>query len=187
MELQDWIGQYGYLAVFFGVMLEGESILLAAIYAIHHHYLLMWPVIGCAMLGAMVIDHVYFWIGRRHGATWLQRHHTLAQKSIKIRYYLERHQIILMLSLRFLVGLRTVTPILLGVAKISTWRFLCCNLISAALWASVMVLLGQWLAHVLHDWWHVIRPYESLWLGAVILCGLLIALWYRMKSRKISQ
>jgi membrane protein DedA with SNARE-associated domain len=45
MELQDWIGQYGYLAVFFGVMLEGESILLAAIYAIHHHYLLMWPVI----------------------------------------------------------------------------------------------------------------------------------------------
>jgi membrane protein DedA with SNARE-associated domain len=132
----------------------------------------------------MLIDHIYFWIGRRHGARWLARHPALTQKSANIRYYLERHQILLMLSLRFLIGLRTITPILLGVARISGWRFLCCNLISAALWASAVVLLGRWFAHLLRDWWHWLHPHEALWLGGLIVFGLLFALCYRIYGRK---
>ena len=45
MNLATVLHEYGYPAVFFGVMLEGESVLLAAAYGIHRHFLAWWPVV----------------------------------------------------------------------------------------------------------------------------------------------
>ncbi len=182
MNLATVLHEYGYPAVFFGVMLEGESVLLAAAYGIHRHFLAWWPVVGAATLGAMVIDHVYCWLGRLRGRDWLQKHPRTYARAQRMKARIEHHQNLIMLSLRFLIGLRTVTPILLGMAHIPPWRFFLLNLISALAWALLVTWLGERLVHWLRQWVGHLHPLDFWIVGGLLLTGLLLALWQRRRQ-----
>lgn len=186
MNLAHALQSYGYPAVFFGVMLEGESVLLAAAYALHRNFL-QWPgVIAMAKLGAMLIDHVYYGLGRQRGIEWLSKHPRTYARAQRMKTRIAQHQILIMLSLRFLIGLRTLTPIMLGMARVPPGRFFICNLISALLWATTVTWLGTRLLHGMRQWIGHLRPLDYWILGGLLLLGVVVALlrgwWLRRSS-----
>jgi len=67
IDLPQLLSQYGYLAVFVGALLEGESILLLAGYAANGGYLSFWIVVAIAFFGATLGDQMFFFLGRRYG------------------------------------------------------------------------------------------------------------------------
>jgi membrane protein DedA with SNARE-associated domain len=79
-EVLSLIGQYGYLVVFFGVMLEsagvplpGETVLLASGALAHSGVLDPVDVLFFGLLGAVTGDQIGYWVGRRGGRPFVLR------------------------------------------------------------------------------------------------------------------
>jgi len=64
VSLSGLIADYGYVALFAGTLLEGETVLILAGFAAHQGYLQLHWVIGIALLGGFLGDQFYFWLGR---------------------------------------------------------------------------------------------------------------------------
>ena len=78
MELGELIARYGYAAVFFGTLLEGETIVMLAGFAAQREHIDFWLAALCAFAGSLLSDQIYFYLGRRHGTAlgllvWLFR------------------------------------------------------------------------------------------------------------------
>lgn len=139
MDLPTLINQIGYPAVFLGTVLEGETVLLLAGYAAHRGYLDLAAVLGIAMLGAWLGDQFFFWLGRRHGQALMRSRETLAARVERSLGLIDRHPVKIILTMRFLYGLRIALPIAVGMSSIHWRRFLWLNAVSAIPWA---ILVG---------------------------------------------
>lgn len=74
------IAHYGYLVVFFGVMLEsmgvplpGETILLTAGVMVQRGHLDLGDAVAFGILGAVVGDQIGYWVGREGGRPFILR------------------------------------------------------------------------------------------------------------------
>jgi membrane protein DedA with SNARE-associated domain len=181
--LESLIQTYGYVVIFLGTLVEGETILVSGGFAAHQGYLQLRWVILVAFLGGFSGDFLFFYLGRWHGHLILTRHPIWYARVLKVFSMLERYHTILILAMRFLYGLRTITPFALGMSQISTRRFLFLNTIGALIWAiaggTAGYLGGQVLERMLGDLTH----YEHEILGTIMLLGLLVGgvYWYRRK------
>ena len=117
--ISAFILSYGYLAVFVGTLLEGESILLAAGFAAHRGLLDLPVVIVVAVLGATLGDQLAFLLGRWKGRALIARFPSLAKQQPRVHDLLERHATLFILTLRFLYGLRIAGPMLLGTSRVA--------------------------------------------------------------------
>lgn len=142
MDFPSLLADYGYLAIFLGSLIEGESLLLLGGIAAAHDHLSLPLVILCAFLGGVCVDQTWFWVGRRFGTGFLERRPRWRRKVARMHRLLERHRIVLVLSYRFLYGLRTVCPFVMGTSRISAPFFVLANLGATALWATAFATAG---------------------------------------------
>lgn len=182
MDIAGLIQSYGYLAVAVGTFLEGETVLIVAGAAASHGHLSMPAVIAVAAMAGFVGDQFYFHVGRRYGARLVERFPSLQWRTARVRELLERHHPLLILSIRFLYGLRIAGPIAFGMSSVPSLRFLVLNLAGAIGWASAVAGagygFGQTLAYLLGD-----IDADEVWLGAALLfsgtLGWLVARYQR--------
>lgn len=177
MSLQDFISVYGYLAIATGTFLEGETILILGGFAAHRGYLELPWVIAAAFTGTLCGDQLYFFLGRLKGKGMVERRPGWKARSVKVYALLEKHQILLILGFRFLYGLRTVTPFIIGASNIPAARFIVLNILGALLWAITVGYLGFLFGHSLELMIDQLKHYELLVFAAIILtAGLLWAI-----------
>jgi undecaprenyl-diphosphatase len=79
-QILSLIGQYGYLVVFFGVMVESsgvplpeETILIASGVLVEQGYLDLGNVIGFGILAAVIGDQLGYWVGLKGGRPFVVR------------------------------------------------------------------------------------------------------------------
>lgn len=189
MTVETLIAAYGYWAVLIGTFFEGETIVLAAGFAAHRGYLDLAGVILAAFAGTLAGDQLFFHLGRRHSAFVLARLPSWQARRDRIDRLLARYQTLLVLAFRFMYGLRTVTPFVLGMGRMPAGRFLMWNTISAALWAVTVTCLGYQAGNALALLVGDLKRIEGPLLAAVL--GLGVAVWairatwqHRAASRK---
>lgn len=134
---------YGYAMILVGTFLEGETVLVIGGYLAHAGYLKLSWVIAAAFTGTFVADQLFFFIGRKKGMAFLERRPRWRHKYRRIFLMMHRHQNILIVGFRFLYGLRTVTPFLLGASGISPMKFLMLNVLGASVWAAAVASLDR--------------------------------------------
>ena len=179
--LQSFIEQYGYLAIVVGTFFEGETILILAGLAVHLGYLeLPWVVVS-AFIGALSGDQLYFYLGHRHGQAWLKRRPRWERHSHKVLSLLQRHQTWLILGFRFIYGLRTVTPFVIGMSSVSPRRFLMLNVIGALIWVTIVTLSGYLFGHLFELVVGKLKHYELMIFSVVALVG--VAVWLARRIR----
>ncbi|HEX4928751.1 MAG TPA: DedA family protein [Burkholderiales bacterium] len=150
--MQDVIAQLGYVSLFVGTFLEGESVLALAGLAASYGYLTFEYVVAVAALGAFLGDQVCFWIGRRYGERILQRYPKLAAKAPRVERLVRRFDAPAVIVLRFLYGLRIAGPIVIGSFGISPWRLALFNFIGALIWAPIVAGVGYLAGEALEAW-----------------------------------
>jgi membrane protein DedA with SNARE-associated domain len=123
MNLPEIIQSYGYTAVFVGTFLEGETVLLLAGFAAHRGYLSLPGIMVIACFASFLGDQLYFYLGRRYGIRLTDRFPKLKTKVEDFRTLLHRFHVPVILSLRFLYGLRIAGPIALGMTGITWLRY----------------------------------------------------------------
>jgi membrane protein DedA with SNARE-associated domain len=142
VDFASMLQQYGYLALFVGAVLEGESVLVLAGFAAHQGSLHLPLVIFCAAAGGLLGDQIFFAVGRLFGQRLVRRYKALASKIDKVDDLISRYPSGLIIGVRFLYGLRIAGPVAIGMASISWLRFAALNLVGAVLWASIVGGIG---------------------------------------------
>jgi membrane protein DedA with SNARE-associated domain len=175
MSLSELISTYGYAAIAIGTFLEGETILVLGGFAAHRGYLELQWVLVSAFWGTLLGDQLYFYIGRAKGQSFLEKRPVWKSKSAKVFSLLNKHQVLLILGFRFLYGLRTVTPFVLGSSRIAPSFFLILNILGAFIWTIVIGVMGYMFGHTVEVIIDDIKRYE-LWLF-IGLAALGVIIW----------
>ncbi|PLY06920.1 MAG: DedA family protein [Desulfuromonas sp.] len=182
--MEHFIQQYGYLAIFIGTFLEGETILVLAGFAAHRGYLGLAGVIMAAFLGSLLGDQLFFQLGRHHSATLLKLRPTWQPRLERSRDLIHNHQNLIILGFRFLYGLRTVTPFALGISKVAWQRFALLNGLGALVWAAAFGSAGYIFGQTLELWLGDLRKYEYLLFA--IIAGIGALAWGLHRTRQKS-
>jgi membrane protein DedA with SNARE-associated domain len=183
MALADLLSQYGYLALFAGCLLEGESLLLLAGVAAHHGYLSFPVVVAVAFVGGTLGDQIGFFVGRRYGESLLGRWASLEAPATRVRLLIDRHAGLLIIGVRFMYGLRLIGPVAIGMSDVPARKFVVFNLIGAALWAigvsSAGYLFGQAIEWLIVD----LERFEKVALvcAVAVVAVLLTLRWVRRR------
>jgi membrane protein DedA with SNARE-associated domain len=185
-SLESIIQSYGLLAVFVGTILEGETILVLAGLAAHRGYLPMPSVIVAGFLGSFVGDQLFFLLGRWRGDAILARRPGWAASVARARSFLGRYDAAFILSFRFLYGLRTVSPFVIGMSGVGAPRFLLFNAIGAAIWAVGISYLGYAVGHGAELMLDRTKEIEGWLFAGVSLAGATVWLFYFLRRRRDS-
>ncbi len=184
MHLSALIGSYGYLAVFIGAFLEGETILALAGLAAFRGYLDLYPVIAIALVAGFAGDQVYFFLGRYNGARILARFPDAQARAHRFDAMLARWHAPLIVAIRFMYGFRIVGPVLLGMGRVPGWKFMLYNFIGAAIWAPLVAGLGYAFGSVVESFISNIERYEKWLFVAVIAAGFAGVVFHIVRSRR---
>jgi len=185
MDLQSIIEHYGYAAILIGTFLEGETILVLAGLAAHQGYLELTGVIFAAFLGSLCGDQLFFYLGRKHSQAVLSRRPYWKSKVEKVHKMMNQFQTPMILSFRFLYGLRTVTPFVIGMSPVSVKKFISLNAAGALVWAAAIGSGGYLFGNALEIFVGKIKHYEVQVFAMIALLGLLVwtvHLYYRKKT-----
>ena len=184
MSLEPLITTYGYPLVLAGTFLEGETILVIAGFLAHRGYLSLPLVILAAFAGTFAGDQMFFYLGRNKGMDFLATRPAWKNRSERTFKLLRHHQTAVILGFRFLYGLRTVTPFIIGASGVAPLRFFLFNGLGALVWAALVgsagFLFGQLLEGVLSK----VHRYERWVLLAMALTGTPLWLWNFYRDRR---
>ena len=182
--LEQAINQYGYLAVFIGAVLEGETALLAGAMAAGGGLLdLRWVALAACM-GGCSGDFFFYFMGLAGGNKLLSRMPGLLAKSKNIRRRISGKSTWIILFCRFVYGLRSVIPLTCAVSGVRPMKFMLLDLISGILWAAFYSLAGAGLG----EWFSArINRLGELWLpvaclAVFALAGLCLAAFVKRRA-----
>lgn len=196
-RVEEIAQQYGYWAVFLGILLEniglpipGETVTLAGGFLAGSDQLNYWLVLGNAVLGATLGGNVGYWVGRYGGWSLLlgigRIFRVQEAQLVSLRDQFSENAAKAVFLGRFIALLRIFASPLAGIAEMPYAKFLLYNTLGAVAWASVMVTLSFFAGQVV--------PLEKLvgWASRFALLTLLIVaawivipLW--LESRKAKE
>ncbi len=144
MSLSNLIEIHGYWVLALGCLLEGETVLLLAGYAVHRGLLQPWAVLAVAAGAGFAGDEFFFWLGRRHGTALLARWPIVANQAARVQRLLLRFHEAVIVLVRFAYGLRIAGPVIIGTTAVPAGRFALFNAVGAVLWACSIGAAGWW-------------------------------------------
>lgn len=182
--LQDFVAQYGYLALLIGTFLEGETILLVAGFLAYGGTLDLSLCILSAFVGSLSGDQTAFYIGRWKGKQFVDKRPKWKCRVDRVHKMLERFHEVLILSFRFFYGLRNLTPFILGTTDISGLKFFVLNAIGAAIWAVAFGFAGYFFGTLVTSMLKDVHQVEKYVLIGVVVVVLVIWFFKRRKRKK---
>ncbi len=152
-QILSLIGQYGFLVVFLGVMLEsvgipfpGETILLAAGFLVHQGILSPVETIAFGILGSLVGNQLGYWVGRRGGRPFILRwgrYVGVTPERLKgAEWFFARHGGKAVFLSRFFPWLRAFAALVAGISGMHWRTFLFYNVLAGIVWATASVSIG---------------------------------------------
>lgn len=144
------LAAFGESFAFLSLVFPGSTLLIAAGALVQNGSLPLVPVIAGAVVGATLGDSVSFWIGRRFGPAiarvWpFSRKPELLLAGIG---FFEAHGGKSVFIGRFFGPVRAVIPLAAGLMRMPRGRFWIANLVSALVWAPLLLLAGNVLGEI---------------------------------------
>jgi membrane protein DedA with SNARE-associated domain len=185
-DLESLVQSYGYAALFLGCLLEGETVLILAGIMAHMGMMSLPLVMLMALVGSFLGDQFYFFLGRRKGTALLERHPAWQYRAEKVHRAMRRFRRGITLGFRFVYGMRTITPLLLGMDRtVPVRQFILLNLAGAALWSVAVAAGGYLFGGVMKIFLAGVGHYELALLLVVLAVGVVfrLAALFRKKRR----
>jgi len=185
--IESLIATYGYLAVLLGTLAEGETALVGGGYAAHRGWLQLTPTLVAAFAGAFGGDQLFFYVGRRHGRQFFGKRPLWSPHVDRLNSLVERHETAVVISFRFLYGLRFATPIALGMGTVAYPKYLALTLASGIVWTLLFGLGGYFLGEAMQRVLGDIEQVELYGLFAILLVGIVVLSVRAVRQRRQRQ
>lgn len=140
--MENFLDEYGYLALMIGTFLEGETVILIASSLIHQGYFGFTGTVFFAFLGSFISDWLYYIIGRANGRFFIDKRPRLQEKLRIVQKFYNTHKILILISYRFLYGFRVIIPLMIGVNNTNALEYLFYSIVCGLAWASVVTVSG---------------------------------------------
>jgi membrane protein DedA with SNARE-associated domain len=174
---------WGYLIVFVatflensvgaGVIVPGETLVIIGGFYARLGELWLPGVAFVAIAGAVLGDNVGYWIGRRYGRGFLERHgrklFVTPERLEAAEGYYRRHGGKTVFLGRFIPVVRSVGFIVAGVAHMEWRRFILYDVAGAVIWGIGHSLLGYALGASYQRWEKYVTPIGIAILGILLL------------------
>jgi membrane protein DedA with SNARE-associated domain len=180
IQLQALIETYGYVAIFFGSVFDGEAVVLLSGLLSHEDFLSFPWIIFWAFFGVMCNDAFWFLLGRYrgekilNGSAWFKKY---LGKPIAI---VGKKPALLSFLMRFMYGLRQIVPFSIGMSMLRTRTFFFWNALGAIVWIGVFGGLGYLLGDVLESMLGKLKRYELLLVVIVVLAIVVVNMMSRI-------
>ncbi len=186
MGLIDWFVAWGpelsYLILFLGSLVEGESFVLTAGYLAYKQYLSFPYIVVVAFFGSWIADQSLYFVGRYYGPGLIARYPSWKPSADKAFTLLHTYKTSFIFFFRFVYGIRTISPLMIGASGISVVRFTTINVIAAVIWALVSCSAGYAIGYYFSHEIEAGFTLASKWFTYIIGIGLLLVfaiLFYR--------
>src|SRR4051812_17644614 len=140
--MEDFLLQYGYIALSIGTFLEGETAILVASSLVHSGFFEGPYTVIFGFFGSFVSDWLYFIIGRLNGKFFVDKRPKLKAKLLPVERFFRTNRLQILLSYRFLYGFRVLLPLMIGMSEIKALQFLTYSIVGGLLWASTVSIAG---------------------------------------------
>ena len=184
MSLEHIITQFGYPALVIGLLLEGETVLVLGSFLAHRGYLSLTGVILTGAIVSFASDQFFFWLGRTKGSPFLESRPAWKGPVQRARSLLGRNLAVLSFAIRFMYGLRTVLPFVMGMSRFDPKRFALFDLLGACFWSLTFGLAGQLIGHVMSLILEDIQEHEARIAIGILLVGIAVWLYWRYRHRE---
>jgi membrane protein DedA with SNARE-associated domain len=196
LDLVIRLGDWSYLIIFAAAMLEcaafagllvpGESLVLASGFFAHQGILELDAVMAAAAAGAIAGDNIGYFLGARLGREWLLRRGSRfglrKRRLAQVEAFFQRQGPRAVFVGRFIGFARALVPFVAGASRMSYRRFFVADALGAVLWTAAFVTLG----YVLGASWQVAEKWISrtgLVLGLAVLAAVAV-FWFRRRGRQ---
>ena len=170
MSLEALVTHFGYPALILGLLFEGETVLVLGAFMAHRGYLSLPLVILIGTLVAFGSDQFFFWLGRTKGSQFLENRPAWKPHVEKAKSLLGWNTNLLFPGVRFMYGLRTVLPFMIGMAKFDPKKFALLNLIGAFIWALTFGLAGHLIGNLMGLIFEDVKEHElAIVLGIIVI------------------
>ena len=195
--LRGFFDQYGYWTVFFALLLEnagvpvpGETVLLfASFLAFDEQELKLRYIILVGIAAATLGDNIGYWLGRKGGRPLLDRYahlfripNSFIQKGEVL--FAKRGPLAIFFA-RFVFGMRIIAGPLAGVLKMDWKKFTIFNFLGAALWVTVISIVGYKFGEEWEDLVHIMGRVNMI-IGVIAL-WIAYMIWRTYRARKKAQ
>lgn len=187
MTLETLIADWGLPALFLGGVFEGDGAGMVG-GALAHRGAFPLPSAWAAIsAGAFLADQVLFQIARRHRQMPRLQRLAATAAAAPLLALAARRPALASMSFRFLFGMRTIGPLVLGLSAIPARLYLVVNLLAVALWGALVTALGYGAGHVLEQLFGRLDTVRHLGLILGLTAALLAAaafLHHRLRRRR---
>jgi membrane protein DedA with SNARE-associated domain len=196
-NIQKIAHEYGYWAIFVGILLEnlgiplpGETVTLVGGFLAGSGELNYWIVLGDAMSGAAIGGTCGYWIGRLGGWSLLVRFGSLFRipetRLLNIKEQFSENAAKAIFFGRFFALLRIFAAPLAGIAEMPYGKFLLYNFVGAMAWASIMVSLAFFAGKIVSLEQLVALVSQFALVALLVLVAVVVVpLW--LESRKVKE
>ena len=141
-SFETLLADYGLLAILVLTFFEGETVVIVAGFLSHEGYFSPYTLCLTAFLGTFAGDQLWFYLGRRHANLKIVQKVTTFPQFARVIRLIETHPIKFILSFRFVYGIRNISPVALGLSRISALKYFVLNAIAAIVWAMTFTSIG---------------------------------------------
>jgi undecaprenyl-diphosphatase len=178
-------------AAFVGLLIPGESLVLASGFFAHQGILELFPVMLAAGLGAITGDNIGYVVGARLGREWLRRKGSrfgIRKRGLdRVEQFFQRQGPKAVFFGRFVGFARALVPFVAGASDMPYRRFVLYDAAGAVLWTIGFVTLG----YLVGASWQVAEKWISrgglLLAGILLAVGLVVWLGRRRRRRKLKE
>lgn len=188
--VSTWGGAVVFLNVLLtrlGVPIPAVPVLLFAGSAIAAGNLSFWPVLGAAVVGALLGDGAWFTAGRLYGRKLIAALGRLAPavdaKVDQARSLFERFGVPLVSISKFVPGLALITPPLMGTTAVDSRIYAAWDFAGALAWAAFWLLGGAAAERQLHMLLDLVRARGGTVID-ILLATALVFMLFRLQQRR---
>lgn len=170
----------GYIASFFGTLIEGEVLLLTSVISAKMGYFNFFGGMVAAFFGAFLRDTVLFLIVKKQGRKLLAKKEKLQAKLEKASGWFNKNPLFYLTIYRLMYGFSTVIIMMSGLkGDISYAKFALHSAIGIGLWVAVFGGLGYFFADVMIRQLNFMSDHSLEIMAILSVLGL--AYWYFFK------
>jgi len=144
-ELTPFISQYGLLVIFFGMMVEGTTMIIATGILCYLGIIELKYTLPTAYIGALIGDQLWYYIGRNYATITVEKFPKFKNKIKNLELSVNKKGKLLSFSGRFVYGGAIVFPLALGFYRYSYKKFLLFDTLGLFVWTLLGVMLGYLL------------------------------------------
>lgn len=184
-SVSQFVKDWGYVAVFLGSLVEGESVILTASALAAAGYLSIVRVTITAFIGTLIADQSLYFVGYFYGQQGIdfikRKFPKMAEPMDRALLFLEKYSVMYIMAFRFIYSIRIISPIIIGAQKISFAKFSFLNFLSAVVWSVASCSLGYFIGEAVM---HRSALFQKILLVVFVVIIATVVLYKKRKKRR---